>query len=169
MTFYSPASERNSLGEHASRSEINKQVLALQAQVNRLVRRLQGGTRPSDGPGLAVVGAADRASRIRAWLRARDKRTSFFGPDLFADPAWDILLELYLSHLEQQKVSVTSACVAARVPSTTGLRWLKTLEDRGIIHRSRDPLDGRRMFVALTPKGEKAMDGFAEAAQLPLP
>jgi hypothetical protein len=43
-------------------------------------------------------------------------REQFFGPDLFADPAWDILLDLYAARLEQQRVAVSSLCIAAAVP-----------------------------------------------------
>jgi len=72
-----------------------------------------------------------------------------FGEDLFADPAWDILLDLYASEIEGQDISVSSACLAGAVPSTTALGWLVKLERRGLVTRSRDDKDGRRWFLRL--------------------
>lgn len=69
---------------------------------------------------------------------------------MFADPAWDIMLDLYAAHLEDRKISVSSACIAAAVPATTALRWLKTLSDNGQIVRVPDLDDGRRIFVAIS-------------------
>ena len=93
-------------------------------------------------------------------IRSRAKRTRFLPSYLFADPAWDILLDLYRSGLAQQRVSVSSLCTASNVPATTALRWIKTLQNEGLIDRAGDPLDARRHFVRLTDAGRTAMDGF---------
>lgn len=103
------------------------------------------------------------AKLIRKILRARDQRSQEFPGDLFADPAWDMLLELYWLELEQHRASVSRACKAARVPATTALRWLKTLETRGFIRRDEDPYDGRRVFVSLTPDARQAMQRYVES------
>ena len=97
---------------------------------------------------------------IRTVIRLRRNRDRFFTADLFADPAWDILLELYLSEFSQQRVPTTSLCAAAAVPFTTALRWMKHLEKVGLICRHQDPTDGRRFFVSLTPDGRKRMDDY---------
>jgi DNA-binding MarR family transcriptional regulator len=87
---------------------------------------------------------------IRRMLRARRSREQQFGPNLFADPAWDILLEAYAAELEQQRISVTALSEASAVPPTTALRWLSKLEEDGWLRRKADPYDGRRFWVALT-------------------
>jgi DNA-binding MarR family transcriptional regulator len=84
-------------------------------------------------------------------LRLRRKRERTFGADLFADPAWDILLDLYAAHYVRKKVSVSSACLAATVPPTTALRCLADLECRNMVVREPDRSDRRRYFVSLSP------------------
>ena len=79
---------------------------------------------------------------------------------MFADPAWDILLELYASHLGQQRVSVSALCNCAAVPATTALRWISALQEKLLIDRRPDPLDGRRYFISLTSKGLTAMEDY---------
>jgi len=37
-----------------------------------------------------------------------------------ADPAWDMLLDLTAARAESRAVSVSSLCIAAGVPTTTG-------------------------------------------------
>lgn len=55
---------------------------------------------------VAVAGAA----RVRALIRARRTRDQFFQSVLFADPAWDMLLDLMAARLEHKRVSVSSLC-----------------------------------------------------------
>lgn len=81
----------------------------------------------------------------------RRRRESEFDADLFSDPAWDILLDLYLAARAQKRISVTSACIASAAPATTALRWIEVLANRGLIVRAPDPADRRRTFVDLAP------------------
>jgi DNA-binding MarR family transcriptional regulator len=97
---------------------------------------------------------------VRALLKMRRNRDRFFGADMFADPAWDILLELYASALAQLRMSVTSLCAAAAVPPTTALRWINQLEEKGLIARKADPTDGRRHFLMLSKEGCEAMNAY---------
>lgn len=96
-------------------------------------------------------------SAVRQELILRARRQNFFEEGLFADPAWDIFLELYRTHLGQRKISVSSLCTAAAVPPTTALRWISKLESGGWIVKNADQLDARRTFVSLTPRGLAAM------------
>ena len=100
---------------------------------------------------------------VRLLLEMRRNRDRFFEAELFADPAWDILLELFAANLGQQRVSVTSLCIGASVPSTTALRWIKLLESKGLISRQGDPMDGRRFFVSLTCEGLGRMEKYFRA------
>ena len=101
---------------------------------------------------------------VRRLLRWRSQRANFFSAKLFADPAWDILLELYAAELEQRRVSVGSLCIASRVPATTALRWIATLVGEGLIKRHSDPLDARRIFVTLAPDSSRAMAKYFQGA-----
>jgi hypothetical protein len=104
-----------------------------------------------------------RAKAVRRMLRQRRMREQYFPADLFADPAWDMLLDLYAARLERQPVSVSSLCIAAAVPATTALRWIKTMTDAGLFLREDDPHDGRRIFIALAEGACDALGRYFEA------
>jgi DNA-binding MarR family transcriptional regulator len=94
---------------------------------------------------------------VRSIIRARRLRSRFFAEDLFADPAWDMLLDLLQAEIAQLRVPVSSLCIAAAVPATTALRWLKSMTDQGIFVRRSDPHDGRRVFVELSRDASASM------------
>ena len=73
--------------------------------------------------------------------------------ELFGEPAWDMLLDLFIAAHENRDVSISSACLSAGVPSTTALRWLHILEEKGIVLRHEDPHDHRRNFVRISTAG----------------
>lgn len=97
---------------------------------------------------------------VRQIQAARQRRAALFSDQLFSDPAWDILLELYALHLEQQRTSVSSVCVAASVPASTALRWIARLEADGLVVRTEDPLDARRNWIGLTSKAIERMHSY---------
>ena len=97
---------------------------------------------------------------VRLVIRQRRMRDELFDAELFADPAWDMLLDLYAARLERHRVSVSSLCIAAAVPATTALRWIKSLTDQGLFERQEDPHDGRRIFVALSDRATAAMQRY---------
>jgi hypothetical protein len=94
---------------------------------------------------------------VRRIIRQRQLRARFFDGDLFADPAWDILLDLTAARAEHLRVSVTSLCIASGVPPTTALRWIAQMTEAGLLERIEDETDRRRAFVALTDKAADAM------------
>lgn len=106
--------------------------------------------------GLAAV-----ASRL---LREYDDRQLLFPAGLFADPAWNILLDLYVHQAKNRMVSVTSACIASRVPPTTGLRWIGRLEECGLIDRFADPKDARKVCLRLTRTATEALTTYLVSA-----
>ena len=65
---------------------------------------------------------AVKAQQVRSTIKSRRMRNEVFGDNLFGEPAWDMLLDLYASHLEQKRVSVSSLQIASAVPGTTALR-----------------------------------------------
>jgi len=106
------------------------------------------------------------AETVRSVIRARRLRARYFPEEMFADPAWDMLLDLLQAEIAQLRVPVSSLCIAAAVPATTALRWLKTMVSQGLFLRRADPHDGRRVFVELAPQASEAMRRyFAEVGQ----
>lgn len=105
------------------------------------------------------------AGFIRSIIRVRRMRDHFFQSDLFADPAWDMLLDLMAARVERQRVAVSSLCIAAAVPPTTALRWIKGLCDQGLFVRVADPEDGRRVFIELSAETAARMEAFLKSVQ----
>lgn len=106
------------------------------------------------------------AELARSTYRERRRRAAVFQDQtLFGEPAWDILLDLFIAAKERKRLPVTSACIGAAVPATTALRWLTVLEDKGLIVRENDTADARRVFVRLSAEGyEKMLTYFAEVS-----
>jgi len=94
---------------------------------------------------------------VRRIIRQRQLRARFFNGELFADPAWDMLLDLTAARAEHQRVSVTSLCIASGVPPTTALRWIGQMTEAGVFQRVEDEADRRRAFIALTDNSADAM------------
>lgn len=94
---------------------------------------------------------------LRRILRNRKLRSRHFGAGLFADPAWDMLLDLTAARIESKRVSISSLCLASGVPNTTALRWIRQMEQADLVRREDDAFDRRRSFVALTDKAADAM------------
>ena len=144
----------------------------LSDEVSRIAATLARlSTGPSSAPAPVEALQADlpplSAETIRAVLRARRLRTRYFPEELFADPAWDMLLDLLQAEIAQLPVPVSSLCIAAAVPATTALRWLKTLVQQGVFIRRPDQRDGRRVFVELAPDASNALRRyFAEVGKV---
>lgn len=100
------------------------------------------------------------ADEIRQMIRLRRRRETMFGTDLFADPVWDMMLDLCLAAQIGRPESVSSLCMASAVPPTTALRWIKAMVERSIVVRQEDPNDRRRFFVSLAPDIEQKLQAL---------
>ena len=89
--------------------------------------------------------------------RARRRRLQYFDAALFAEPSWDMLLDLFVNRSLGRRVSVTSLCLAADVPQATGLRYISLLEEHGLLERRPAPDDRRVTLTHLTQLGYKQM------------
>jgi hypothetical protein len=139
----------------------------LRDEVARIARRLAAlaAAEPKMPPGLAANDARVDGAYVRGVIRARRLRDQYFEAELFADPAWDMLLDLTAAKLEGRVVAVSSLCILAAVPPTTALRWIKILTDTGLFVRRADPADKRRIFIALAEEAADAMLCYLAAAQ----
>jgi DNA-binding MarR family transcriptional regulator len=164
------ASRADRLSDVASDQNATR-LRQLSDEVSRIastLARLSTGPAPAARPTELPPTAGDlpdvSAEMVRTVIRARRLRSRYFEEDMFADPAWDMLLDLLQAEITQLRVPVSSLCIAASVPATTALRWLKTMTQQGIFVRRADPHDGRRVFVELAPKASQAMRRyFADA------
>jgi MarR family transcriptional regulator, temperature-dependent positive regulator of motility len=101
-----------------------------------------------------------RAKTLYHARRRRDAAAGIGG--LFGEPAWDILLDVFIAQKSRREIQVSSVCIEAGVPSTTILRWLARLEQEGLIYRASDNVDGRRRYVRLTEAGDAMMARMLE-------
>jgi DNA-binding MarR family transcriptional regulator len=109
------------------------------------------------------------ASMARLLLKIRRKRETQIPGILFGEPSWDILLDLYVRQAEGRSVGISSLCVAAAVPTTTALRWIKAMVTSGQLVRQSDPTDRRRTYVRLSHPVQSMLENcLADARQLAL-
>ena len=148
-------------------ADLTVQIKAIASQIESLVSPASGShaLRDIESPDFSTGKLS--AAQVRAHIRDRRARASYFPDALFADPAWDILLDLMAARLEGRTVSVSSLCIASAVPPTTALRWIKTLTDDNFLERSADPVDGRRIFVHLTDRAVAAMEAYFQRIAMP--
>ncbi|WP_184476941.1 winged helix DNA-binding protein [Rhizorhapis suberifaciens] len=128
------------------RTDINAEQLK-----GDMIKRLASTRRGSEEPTIALA---------ETLILMRRRREEALGRELFADPAWDILLDLYVARSRNRPISISSLCIAASVPATTALRWINSLAERGWLIREADPNDGRRMYVRLTDEASSKMRDF---------
>lgn len=159
----------------AHSKELNSErLMQLSSEVSRIANTLASLSTDSvmpeesadTGPNGSEPAPEISAQTVGAAIRARRLRARFFDEELFADPAWDMMLHLLYADLRQQRVTISTLCAAAHVPATTALRWLKSMSDKGVFIRRDDPFDGRRTYVELAPATERALRFyFAELAK----
>ena len=163
-----PGNDVGGDGPSAQRLKVLAQSLRAMAQELEAPLKRAGdvdGQLAATGPRLAKSRANLSDLALKAY-RDRRRRSTIFGDDtLFGEPAWDILLDLFVAGERGNRVAVTSACIGSGVPSTTALRWLSVLETRGLIEREYDNQDARRSFVRLTAQGRKYMVEYLSDGQ----
>lgn len=102
-----------------------------------------------------------RARAAHFIIRSRADRKMYFAPQLFSDPAWDMLLSLYAAALEQKALTVSRLSEAAGVGLSTVQRWLRALEGQGMIVRATAG-DSDEEVIGLSEKGWLAADSYFE-------
>jgi DNA-binding MarR family transcriptional regulator len=138
------------------------------SQLSDLLAKAVRNQTPAKGPAFPLFstnlsGVAEELYRLR---RKRELIFSVaFGDGLFADPAWDLLLDLYIHNARQRRISVSSACLAAAVPTTTALRYITELLKRGLVERVPHPADGRSFLLCLTVPAITAIETLLSQLQ----
>lgn len=125
-----------------------------------LVGRLfpaSAGTEPTpSGPGARQ----QLLAKARLVLSSRRAREAYFSRDLFGEPAWEILLALYVTEDAGARFTLSKLAECIGVPLSTAVRWVNTLEESGLVGRLDHPTDRRIIFVRLLDKGRKALDAY---------
>lgn len=92
----------------------------------------------------------------------RRARSAYFPSLAFTEPAWDILLYLFIR--QGKKVTSREACEGSATNKTTALRYVDRLIEIGMIERFGCNIDRRVQFVSLT---EKALEQMREYMAMP--
>ena len=100
--------------------------------------------------------AVKKAIDLIEITKRRSRFTAF--ANLFADPAWFILLDLFVRQHSGLQTSVSSACHASFSPLTTALRHIAILTERNVIQRQYDSVDQRRVFLELTDESSAEIE-----------
>ena len=101
------------------------------------------------------------AKRISAM---RGCRNNFLSDDLLGEPGYDMMLALFIADADGHRLTVSDLTRASGVPSTTALRWMATLQERGLTRRRLNNLDARMVFIELEPKGRDQVAAFLKKA-----
>lgn len=142
-------------------AELFQEVDARLSEIKQLFTQLAG-EQPDAAAVAEETGRAhlDRVDLARLILWGRGLLEREVATDLFADPAFNILLTLYVSRDEGQNVSTSGACTASGVPTTTALRWINALARRGMVHKRSLPTDRRFTYLELSDDTAAALERF---------
>jgi DNA-binding MarR family transcriptional regulator len=113
----------------------------------------------------AAVRPRDRREFARRILRVRQQRNAILGADSFRDPAWDMLLDLYVQDADHKGTMISALCIASGVPQTTALRYIYRLEQLGLVQTTDHPTDQRRTMVSLSDKARPRVERLLDMMQ----
>ena len=122
----------------------------------RVSRRAANEDLPPPSEELLVL--ARQISAIRAG------RSNFLSATLLSEPGYDMMLAMFIAAAEGRPMRAADLALAGGVPSTTALRWIKALEQLGLIARAADHPDLLECSLELTPEGHFQVRSHIESA-----
>lgn len=115
---------------------------------------------PAETAPVRTMSRRDIADRL---IAERRQRRDHFPTDLFHEPAWDMLLALYLANEDGRILNVKALVASSDAPVTTSQRWIDHLHKLRLIDRVGDPDDRRRIEVSLSDTGLGAVERYLDA------
>lgn len=109
----------------------------------------------------------DAVSIARAILEDRKQRSQIFNRGMFGEPAWELLLNLYIMDKQGPRLTIGGLVQIAGVAQATALRWLDYLKVQGLITREEHPTDSRTAIVTLTDKARDALGMYLSRTLTP--
>lgn len=73
--------------------------------------------------------------QARSLYRQRRARDALFAPELFGEPAWDLLLTLYIARCEGHCLSMPALSLSVNLPLADASEWVRTLEASRLIQK----------------------------------
>jgi DNA-binding MarR family transcriptional regulator len=96
----------------------------------------------------------------RAIVELRRSRGDVFPHAIFGEPAWDMMLALFVQTPAGKGETVSNLSLSSGTPSTTALRWIDYLEREAYVTRRSCRIDKRLVFVNLTDKADGAIRDY---------
>ncbi len=106
-------------------------------------------------------------ARANALLAERRLRRQHLPAELFHEPAWDMLLALFVARDDTQPMNIKALVAMADAPVTTSQRWIEHLYKLRLIDRVIDPADRRRVEISLSMIGSEAVTSYLQAVARP--
>lgn len=137
-----------------------------EALLRRLVERMSS-AEPSKVANNGSLSYDSYLKVARDTLEYRRRRYRYFPRGMLGEPAFDIMLCLYVAESEQRHVTHTMIAEMAEVPSSSAHRWIDFLVGKRFLDRAKHPFDSRATVLMLTPEGRKSLQSlFDDIAQV---
>lgn len=138
--------------------DLSSKLGAIAGEFTSRADRIIASGRPSGGaPAINPLTPVDLVARARQQLAMRKARRRHFPPDLFHEPAWEMLVALFIIYQTERSMNVKALVACSDAPATTSQRWIDHLHKSGLIDRVTDTLDRRRIDISLSDQGYDAM------------
>lgn len=98
--------------------------------------------------------------RARIVLESRRRRFRYFKRSMFGEPAWDMLLVLYITEPTEGRQSISRLAELVETPISTTARWIDYLERERLVEREPHPTDKRAIYIRLVAKGRDLLDAY---------
>ncbi len=116
-------------------------------------------------PAILEGDGSDQRMALARYVDARRMRSTLFGHDLFADPAWDILLLLYQVELDGGGLTLEQISETLRLSLSVVVGQVGVMERRGLLDEHRtSPSSRRRRAIRLSPLAVDAMASWTSLA-----
>lgn len=108
-----------------------------------------------------MIGRLDRRLALcRTLILERKLVTQIIGPSHCASPVWDMLLDLYVADREGRSLYIWPLSVAGNVPISSAHRKIDAMVQGGMVIRSTDESDRRRVGIQLSPSFRLALESL---------
>lgn len=148
-------------------SKLTAQEPVSEDNLRAAARLIQSVERSLKQPHAIAANAPTAKQLVKLAKRLRDVRKSrvrFLDQDLFGEPAWDMVLALYIAHIEQYRLKVTDLVHESLASSSTALRWIIRLQKIGLIVRRENPMDHRSFYLEMPDDGVIKVTALLENA-----
>ncbi len=135
----------------------------LSAVAGEFDQKLTDMVRPVEKGDGDVLSSAMLINRANTLLAERRLRRQHLPAELFHEPAWDMLLALFVAGEDPQPMNIKALVAMADAPVTTSQRWIEHLYKLRLIDRVIDPADRRRVEISLSAMGQDAVTSYLRA------